>query len=380
MLYPELVKVNNEIERNSEETETAITWLMLYEAGLLGARQEADLFSLSLGAIRTGFSNISDDMGNIPGSFGGGGDRGPNGALYTQTNPDGSRQSGRPAPGPRWREDIAQDPISQVYTDAEGNPFAFNTTGGGNTQFNIFEDGRMEDALAWLAANVPKVTEAVEEVIPPVEELTPVVEELTPAVEELTPPLEEAAPAVETVTSAIVGRGGLNPVLSSFTTGIFAASDAIGGLSLEFETVTYALTGASGLNPGLSSFTTGIFAASDAIAGQVRIIGELPPEVSALDELLAQMTATITDTAAATELQEMALAALSPELLELATELGLFGLRVKKVAEITEDALDDIKPDATVTPVCQRRQAQSAAGNQGSQGSRRARGLYPSHH
>ena len=52
------------------------------------------------------------------------------------------------------------------------------------------------------------------------------------------------------------------------------------------------------------------------------------PEISDLDALLAQMTMTITDTAAAADLQQMALAALSPELRALAEELGLFGLRV----------------------------------------------------
>ena len=60
------------------------------------------------------------------------------------------------------------------------------------------------------------------------------------------------------------------------------------------------------------------------------------PEVSALEALLAQMTMTITDTAAATELQEMALAALSPELRALAEELGLFGLRVADVAGMVQ--------------------------------------------
>ena len=107
--------------------------------------------------------NIRTNYTSSGGGGGIGGDRGPNGALYTQTNRDGSRQSGRAAPGPRWRSDIAQDPISQVYTDAEGNPFAFNTTGGGSDQFNISEVGRLEEALAWLAAQVTETTDATDE-------------------------------------------------------------------------------------------------------------------------------------------------------------------------------------------------------------------------
>ena len=85
----------------------------------------------------------------------GGPSRGPNGALFTQTNPDGSRQSGKPAPGPRNEESIAKDPISRVYTTADGTPFAFNTVGGSNTQFNIAKWGRLNDALAWLRENTP---------------------------------------------------------------------------------------------------------------------------------------------------------------------------------------------------------------------------------
>ena len=61
------------------------------------------------------------------------------------------------------------------------------------------------------------------------------------------------------------------------------------------------------------------------------------PQVSALDALLAKMTATILDTQAATNLQEMALASLPPQLLKLAESLGLFGLRVTQ----TQDTLDE---------------------------------------
>ena len=55
------------------------------------------------------------------------------------------------------------------------------------------------------------------------------------------------------------------------------------------------------------------------------------PPISDLDKLLAQMTMRILDTAAAAELQEMALALLSPELRALAEEFGLFGLRIATV-------------------------------------------------
>ena len=74
----------------------------------------------------------------------------------------GQGSPGVPAPGPRYLSDIAQDEISQVYTDENGKPFAFNTTGGGNTQFNIFEVGRLEDALAFLARQAMMAAPVVE--------------------------------------------------------------------------------------------------------------------------------------------------------------------------------------------------------------------------
>ena len=73
-----------------------------------------------------------------------------------------------------------------------------------------------------------------------------------------------------------------------------------------------------------------------------RIMASGATPISDLDKLLAQMTMTITDTAAAAELQEMAIAALLPPgLRALAEELGLFGLRVKEVAGIVEDTLPE---------------------------------------
>ena len=71
---------------------------------------------------------------------------------------------------------------------------------------------------------------------------------------------------------------------------------------------------------------------------QANIGTRLMPKVSDLDALLAETTERIKDTAAATELQEMALAALSPELLTLSEEFGLFGLRVTQTANDVADA------------------------------------------
>ena len=71
-----------------------------------------------------------------------------------------------------------------------------------------------------------------------------------------------------------------------------------------------------------------------ALAAEFGLLGlTVEPAAQTLDQLLAQMTMQITDTAAAASLQEMALAALSPEMRAMAEQLGLFGLRVKEVQE-----------------------------------------------
>ena len=346
-LESKIIELTSKIMDATRETELEEMALAALSPELIESARLLGLFGLAVSDV----GQAADDLarGGI------GGDRGPNGAIYTQTNPDGSRQSGRPAPGPRYLDEIAQDPITNVFTNPQGVPTSFQTAAGGSEQFWIHVFGRLDDALAFLGRNTMPTTEAVEMAAAATETATEATEMMTAATMEagtatmtavaatemMTAATMEAAPMIEKVTSAIVGPGSLNQGLSSFTTGIFAASDAISGLSLEFETATVALTG-GGLNQGLSSFTTGIFAASDAIAGQVRIIGELTPEVSDLDALLAQMTMTILDTAAAADLQEMALAALSPELRALAEELGLFGLSVRETATNVTGAIDEI--------------------------------------
>ena len=122
----------------AEATENATDWVREYEIRLLGARKEADMFALSLGKIRTGYSNL------------------PSGGVKVGVDEKDESGSGRSAPGGfRFRSDIANDPISQVYTNAEGVPFAFNTHGGGSNQFNINEVGRLDDAQNWLTGNAP---------------------------------------------------------------------------------------------------------------------------------------------------------------------------------------------------------------------------------
>ena len=348
LLYPELVKVNDEIERNAEETETAITWLMLYEAGLLGARQEADLFALSLGKVRTGYSNLPPTDGD--GGSGGGGSDG-------EGVPGGSAAA-RPAPqGFRFREDIGKDPISQVYTDAEGNPFAFNTTGGGNTQFNIAEVGRLQDALDWLAANTEAVvenTEAVVEETAAVEAETEAVETNTEAVETNTATTETATTETEANTEATETNA---VVTAEATEEILTVNDRIAQMTaqvLEAQAAAELEAAAlAGLSPEIRAMAEelGLFGlqveevAEDVVAATEAIE---PPAKTAADRL-AEMTAQILETQAATDLEAEALALLSPELRALAEELGLFGLRVVNVAEDIADAADDLPSLGSLT-------------------------------
>ena len=87
------------------------------------------------------------------GGGGGGGNRPSSGFGSTGGVPGGSAAA-RPAPGPRYRADQAQDPITNVFTNPLGDPTSFQTTGGRNNQFFLFEfPGRRSDALAWLASN-----------------------------------------------------------------------------------------------------------------------------------------------------------------------------------------------------------------------------------
>ena len=66
------------------------------------------------------------------------------------------------------------------------------------------------------------------------------------------------------------------------------------------------------------------------------------PPVSALDQAIADMTTQITEAQTAADLNSEAFAALSPELMAAAAELGLFGQTVSKVGDAAGDALDDI--------------------------------------
>ena len=284
------------------ETDLQTDALALLTPELRAAAAALGLFGLEVASVGRAASAAAGGLG------GGGrrGDRGPNGALYTQTNPDGSRQSGRAAPGPRFRSDIAQDPISQVYTDAEGNPFAFNTVGGRNDQFNIAEVGRLADALAFLAAQQMTVTETT----------------------------EDATAATEAGTMA-VERQTMADVEATRTTGMMTVATMEG--------------------------TTASRAATTATIASTAATMAATPQVSALDALLAQMTKTITDTAAATELQEMALAALSPELRALAEELGLFGLRVADTAEMVSEAADGLSGDTAAGRAASRQESRRAA-------------------
>ena len=315
MLYPELVKVNDEIERNAEETETAITWLMLYEAGLLGARQEADLFALSLGRVRTGYSNLP------PGGGGGGG--GGVGGSDGEGVPGGSAAA-RPAPqGFRFRSDIANDPISQVYTDAEGNPFAFNTSGGGNTQFNIREEGRLEDALAWLAANTEAVVENTEAVV----EETAAVEAETESIETNTAATETATTETDANTDATENNA---VVTAAATEEILTVNDRIAQMTaqvLEAQAATELEADAlAGLSPEIRAMAEqlGLFG--------LKIKEAVAPPVDLLAEGIEAFTERVLEADAARKLEAEILAALPPEIIALARSLGILKAEAKETA------------------------------------------------
>ena len=77
-------------------------------------------------------------INTVPDASGGG----PN---YTQTNPDGSRQTGRPAPGP-----ITIDPNRGEILDVNG--YTFRTTQTGRNFYHLqFYPSRFSDVQAWLA-------------------------------------------------------------------------------------------------------------------------------------------------------------------------------------------------------------------------------------
>ena len=81
---------------------------------------------------------------------------------------------------------------------------------------------------------------------------------------------------------------------------------------------------------------------SDASKALSQIAAAGAPPISDLEALLARMIMTITDTAAAAELQAMAIALLPPGLRALAEEFGLFGLRLQEIE-------DDLPPLGSLT-------------------------------
>ena len=84
------------------------------------------------------------------------------------------------------------------------------------------------------------------------------------------------------------------------------------------------------------------FAGIQALAGWTEQLDAGMDPISDLNQLLLKMTKTITDTAAAAELQDMAIALLPPGLRALAEEFGLFGLSLQEI-------VDDLPPLGSLT-------------------------------
>ena len=82
--------------------------------------------------------------------------------------------------------------------------------------------------------------------------------------------------------------------------------------------------------------------AAPAITAVAEMTAEAAEEILTLDDHIAIMTAHILDTQAATQLHADTLAGLSPEILAIAEELGLFGLSIMEVVAMTAAAVPEI--------------------------------------
>ena len=140
------VDLANAIDQMTMDIEDAQAAADLNAAAFAGLTPELMAAAIALGIFKGEVAGVGAATGAAGGGGGGGGGTGGAGV------PGGSAAA-RPAPGPRYRSDQAQDPITNVFTDASGNPYAFQTTGGGRQGFDLFEfPGRRGACLAWLAA------------------------------------------------------------------------------------------------------------------------------------------------------------------------------------------------------------------------------------
>ena len=215
-------------------------------------------------------------------------------AALTNTHPGGGRTSGRFAghaftPG--------SGPITAVRE--LGGVLFFQTANSGGYEYNAARAGREAEARAWLNANRP--------------------------------PAPPTPPGVgEGVGVGVGGAGGPGGEPGGGPGGerpLQATAGAILDTNRAAGMLTDTLTGVGRASSIAEIATSGL--ALRATAGAVPI--------SDLDKLLGQMRMRIEDTAAAAELQEMALALLSPEMRAAAEELGLFGLKVAEVAEMVQE-------------------------------------------
>ena len=101
-------------------------------------------------------------------------------------------------------------------------------------------------------------------------------------------------------------------------------------------------TAATNLTPVMSILSDEMDEAYTATDNLGVIIGASKGPAADLAAAVDTMTMEIEDAQIAADLNTAALAALSPELIEAATQLGLFGLRVEEVADIAETALSNI--------------------------------------
>ena len=143
MMYPELVKVTEGIAASGDAAETTTFQLAALTKGYMASMRA--LQALTKAKIEAENQRREDAYNELAGNAGN--------APFTQTNPDGSRQSGRPAPGPRnatggalvWAQQV--QPSGAIF---------FRTENSGNTSYSVRDwPERREAALAWIAANAP---------------------------------------------------------------------------------------------------------------------------------------------------------------------------------------------------------------------------------
>ena len=148
VMYPEVLKATEAIAASGAAAETSSFQLQKLTTGYMASMRA--LQALTLAKIEAENQRREDAYNALAG-----GDSGSDGGSGGSRN----RPGGRPVSS-RFRDEIAKDPITDVFTTHDGTPTSYSTAQG--NQFPIYKWGRMADALAWLAANRPTAIPAAQ--------------------------------------------------------------------------------------------------------------------------------------------------------------------------------------------------------------------------